>query len=118
MTRSNPATGIPCPVCGAEVGDWCYTYGSLHHPGRTSLALVLTTHPPEVDPVNMIRDASGVPDRPFWDCVAVIEKRFPGGIRRWLGAVGLIHDHKAPYGLMTGTPVWFGRDNSMEEHND
>ena len=115
MARRTKISGIPCPVCDAQVGDWCYTYGSLHHPGRTSLALVLDTHPADVDPVNMIREASGIPDAPFWECVKAIERRHPGGVRRWLGAVGLVHDFRAPFGGSVGVPVWFPITPMKEE---
>lgn len=104
-TRQIPITGIPCPTCTATVGEWCIdsgggVYGPLHHSGRVSLALVIGSHPSDVDPVGMIRDASGSPDDPLWECVARIERRHPGGVRRWLGSVGLVDNR-------TGLPVWY-----------
>jgi hypothetical protein len=67
---------------------------------------VLDTHPADVDPVNMIREASGTPDAAFWDCVKAIEKQHPGGVRRWLGAVGLVRDGGGWFSR-DGLPVWF-----------
>ena len=104
-------TGIPCPECQAQTGEWCVDHhggvlASLTHTGRRSLAMVLFTHPDDVDPVAMIREASGTPDAPLWDCVAKIERNHPGGVRRWLGAVGLVR-HGGGWFSGDGLPVWF-----------
>jgi len=101
-------TGIPCPVCGVSVGEWCRdddgaSRGALSHVGRVSLALVLGHAGGRLSEiVTDLRDASGVPDAPLWDCAAAVERKHRGGVRAWLAHRGYVRQ-------LDGLPSWFPR---------
>lgn len=101
-------TGIPCPECGVSVGEWCRDHtgdvlASLTHTGRVSLALVLGHAGGRLSEfVTDLRDASGVPDSPWWECVTAVERRHRGGVRGWLA-------HRGYVDKLDGRPSWFPR---------
>lgn len=112
MTAAVAVTGIPCPVCGVAVGEWCRDgdggiLAALTHTGRVSLALVLGHAGGRLsDIVTDLRDASGDPGAPLWECVAAVERKTPGGVRKWLAHRGYVDQRD-------GLPAWFDRSGGV-----